>query len=271
MSETASNYDPTKDSAARRKTQGLRRKFAEGIYAFRPETTANQITVLGTGALALSAEIAEKQNEQNPGFDILKTPNLVLAIVAAASDGIDGEYARLIQEKQGTGSSFVGGLVDNAADRIQERSLNESQARSAYKRGDFWGEKAAILCEVTNATTSTAKSIAEILGKSVPERGKGLLGDRLGRAVGAIPATIYPELVRIGPVSFETAVNSATAVCNIWTTADRLKRAFEPQEGKLSTAKRVEAGMRLATNLVLLKNNIDSALATYKKNRTPSN
>lgn len=180
-----------------------------------PGITANKVTATGTMLVIAGAleRIIDREN--------LSLPALALIAFGVSCDALDGAVARKLGQ-----SSEKGAVFDLLNDRFQESVLCLSRIATASFRRDPLGLVGAVMSGLTSPLPSLVRAKVEEKGGVVSELGKNpmsFLGNRLGRMVLGVPATVAPELFYTGPLAFQTLADLLTTIANITSASERRK------------------------------------------------
>ena len=239
----------TRNSFLRQSTKGFVENTARFLYTAtgqgkpdeeRPfDLSPNHVTGMGILLVLAGTYLAEEQ-KANPFLPF------VFEGLGYYCDGLDGALARLIMSKDPSRhDSKKGQVIDMMADRIEEVGTALLRARSAYKRGDAYGEMAAYGVALTTCLPSCIRALSESKGISVPETGKNffeMLGTRPGRILLAAAGThLNPYLgYRVQPVT-----DTLGTIANLNTTRARVAILRDPNASHdLSDSVREEARIR---------------------------
>lgn len=236
LEKEAQGISETRSSTIRRKTAHITQGLAEVIDKTVPNLSPTHLNILGA-LLVVGGAVAAVKGKRRLAF--------TLSSIGSGLDAVDGPLARTKAQKDPNSVNFgKGQIYDALSDRIQEGSGALGRGISAHHRRDKVGELAAFATAITSTLPSIARAAAEVLGKPVPESGKGILGlvgTRVGRAISGIIATTFPEAKG---VPLQPAIDTLMSVSNIKTTIDRLKAARK-NETTLPLETRAEAKDRL--------------------------
>lgn len=235
----------TRNSSLRQETTQITAGLAEVIDNTIPGLTPTHLNIIGGLLIMAGSTIAT-------GID-WKNPNKVRVILAAtfltigsAFDGIDGPLARKKALKNPNSVDFKKGQIyDALGDRVQEVVEAISRGINAHQRRSRFGEIAAFSAAVTSTFPSIARAYAEVLGKPVPETGRGLfglLGARVGRAISGIITTTIPQA---NGLALQPTIDSLITIANVKNAFDRLEVAGQKSVKLLPQETREEARTRL--------------------------
>lgn len=214
----------TRNSKLREKTARATASVAAVVDNKLPFVSPTLLNLLGPTMVGIGSSLAALRERADPFKEPGKTTlSGIFIVTGSLLDAIDGSLARRKdQKKPGSVDFNKGQIYDAIGDRTQEEMTALSRAASANKRGNVWGEKAALANAISGFFPSIARCIAEANGRSVAEMGEsitGKLGTRVCRAAAGGLATIVPEFKGI-PI--QAVLDSLMVVSNLKTTADRL-------------------------------------------------
>jgi phosphatidylglycerophosphate synthase len=209
--------DSQRNSGLRTATQGLRHAIAVKIAEYK--ITADQITEVGALARITMAVVGFSEGLHSETDLRRRTLNTACHSLAAATDAIDGEVARVSSQKK----SKYGAKIDGAADTATLIVEHALQAISAHKRGDHLATATSLLALATCRVPAYFRQEAAGVGKPVKEIDANPLtigGNQVVRSAASIAETNFPEISGV--------VNLWLALSNIFSGLKRHQIAVNP-------------------------------------------